>query len=84
MEGLNHCKLKVAIIRLWINVEGHSCFGLHSMIVGSNIIVGSRIFNIVEGLGFVVGLNREFVKMLLVRIGLYQLHRPRRIILVLG
>lgn len=84
MEGLNHCKLRVAIVRLWINVEGHSCFGLHSVIVGNNIIVGSRIFSIVKGLGFVVGLNHEFVKMLLIKIGLCQLHRLRRIVLVLG
>lgn len=54
------------------------------MVIGSNIIVGSRIFSIVKDLGFVVGLNHEFVKMLLVKIGLCQLRRLRRIILVWG
>lgn len=61
---------------------GHSCFGLHSVIVGSNMIVGSRIFSIVKDLSFVGGLIREFVRMLLVVRVLCQPHRLKRTILI--
>lgn len=84
MEGLNHCKLRMAIIRLWVSVESHSCFGLHNVIVGNSIIVGSKIFSIVRDLSFVVDLNRGFVRMLLVGIGPCRLRRRRRIVLILG
>lgn len=61
----------------------HSCFGLHSMVVGSSRIVGMIIFSIVEDLSFVGDLIREFVKMLLVVIGLCLPRRQRKIVLVL-
>lgn len=46
----------------------HNCVGLHIVVVGINMIVGTIIFNIVIGLGFVGCLGCGFVMMLLVGI----------------
>lgn len=81
-KGLNHCRLRRAIPKVLIDIMGHSCFGLQIMIVGSNMTVGIKIFNIVKGLNFVGGLNHGFVRMLLVMRVLCLLRRLRKIVLV--
>lgn len=42
---------------------GHSHLAGVNQIVGNSIIVGMRIFNIGEGLGFVSGRSRVFVRL---------------------
>lgn len=64
-EGLNHCMLRRATPKALMDAVGQSCFGLQSVIVGSNINVGSRIFSTVEGLSSAGSLSHGFVKMLL-------------------
>lgn len=47
-------------MKLWAMEVGHSHLGGVNQIVGTSIIVGIRIFSIVGGLGFGVGLCRVF------------------------
>lgn len=53
---LSHDKLVRAMIRLCVRVVGHSHFMGVSQIVGMSMMVGIRVFNIGEDLGFVDGL----------------------------
>lgn len=48
----NHIKLIIAIMELFTTKWVHSHFGFASHVVGSNIMVGIKIFSIVEGLSF--------------------------------
>lgn len=53
------------------------------MAVGISMIVGSRIFSIVVDLSYVVGLSHGFVKKLLGERDPFQLHRLKKLVLVL-
>lgn len=76
--GDSHCRLRVAISRLWVVVLVHRNFCGDRRVVGRSIIVGRIIFSIVVGLGCVGGLSHGFGWRLLVLLGLCQLRRPRR------
>lgn len=68
-------RLNNAIVRLCIRAVGQSHLGGTSQIVGINIRVGMRIFSIVVGLGFVVGLCRGCGQLQLAGQGLHLLHK---------
>lgn len=61
-EALSKDRLTSVIIKLWVREVGQSHLRGVSQIVGSSIMVGTRIFNIVRGLGYGGGLFHEFGK----------------------
>lgn len=78
--GVNHCRAAVATSKLCMVVLVHKCFCLESMAVGSSIIVGRMIFNIVVCLSCGGSLIRGFGWRLLILRGPLQLHRQRMLI----
>lgn len=80
----SHVRLIIArIIELVVYVK-NSLFGLDKSAVGISRAVGSKIFNIVGGLGSVSDLLRGFVMLPPVGLGLCLLRRQRMLVVELG
>lgn len=61
MFHLNQRRLSNAIKRLWVVVTDHNHFFGEDHVTRNNIIVGTKIFNIVINLSFGGGRNHGFV-----------------------
>lgn len=58
---------------------GHNHLPGTNQVVGTSMRVGSKIFNIVGGLGFVDGRNRGFVQLRRGGLGLHLLHKLKKL-----
>lgn len=67
---LNKERLIIAIDRLKNNELDHTFLGCESQTVGTSMMVGNKIFNIVGGLRLVVGRSRGSVQWLQARLSL--------------
>lgn len=73
-----------AMIRLCASVEDHNHFLGVSQVVGINIIVGIRIFNIVRCLGLAGGQSHVFERLLLTGLSQHLLHMLKKQVLIWG
>lgn len=77
-ELLINERLITAIKRLEVSVISHSVLIGANQIVGKSVMVGIKIFSIVEGLWLVSGRIRGCGRLLQVRLALCLLHRQKK------